>query len=279
MIKRILVALDPDSDTLVAIRYAEDIARRYGAEVTGLAVVDLGSIEASARGGGIGSMYYAEKLRERLTEETRAVAQQLIASFQKEVEKAGLPHTEVVEEGVPFERIVEDMNYHDLLVVGKDPHFFYGHSKQDTNTLARVVKNTIAPTLVVGGAYHPVKRVLVAYDGSRASARALRRFIHLRPFGDDLEVKLLNIHRDSASESELILRLAQAYLKAHGFPVQAQSMKGDNPTDLIVKHAEEYGADLVVAGAHSVSKIREIAFGSTTVALLKSCPAPLFLDS
>ena len=41
MIKKILVALDADSDTPVATRYAADIARRYAAEVTGLAVVDM----------------------------------------------------------------------------------------------------------------------------------------------------------------------------------------------------------------------------------------------
>ena len=57
MIKKILVALDPDMDTPVATRYAADIAQRHDAEVTGLAVVDMGSIEASSRGGGIGSMY------------------------------------------------------------------------------------------------------------------------------------------------------------------------------------------------------------------------------
>ena len=63
MIKRILVALDTDSDTPSATRYATEIASRYDAELTGLAVVDTGSIDAGSRGGGVGSMYYAEKLR------------------------------------------------------------------------------------------------------------------------------------------------------------------------------------------------------------------------
>ena len=74
MIKHILVALDPDSDTPIAIRYASDIAGQYNAEVVALAVVDTGIIESETRGGGIGSMYYAEKLRENLTEDTRARA-------------------------------------------------------------------------------------------------------------------------------------------------------------------------------------------------------------
>ncbi|GIV58782.1 MAG: universal stress protein A [Rhodothermaceae bacterium] len=279
MIKRILVALDPDTDTTVAIQYAADIARRYEAEVTGLAVVDLGSIEAASRGGGIGSMYYAEKLREKLTSDTRAIAEKLIGEFARQIERTGLSHVEIVEEGVPFERIVEDMKYHDLLIVGKDPHFFYGHPDQETNTLSHLVKETIGPTLVVGGSYRPVRRVLIGYDGSKAAARAMRRFVILKPFGTDVEVKVVAIHKDRQGETELLLQLAQAYLKAHGFTARVQSLTGDDAAAVLVQHVQDYEADLVVAGAHSVSKIKEIAFGSTTAKLLKESPVPLFLDS
>ncbi|MDA0378587.1 MAG: universal stress protein [Bacteroidetes bacterium] len=53
MIKRILVALDPDSDTVVAVQYAISIAQQTSARITGLAVVDTKNIEASSRGGAI----------------------------------------------------------------------------------------------------------------------------------------------------------------------------------------------------------------------------------
>ena len=83
MIKRILVALDPDSDSRIATRYAVQIAQQTDARITGLAVVDTKTIEVSARGGGIGSMYYAEKLRENLTQETRDQARRLIAACKR----------------------------------------------------------------------------------------------------------------------------------------------------------------------------------------------------
>lgn len=279
MIKKILVALDPDSDTPVATRYAVEIARRHDAEVTGLAVVDMGSIETSTRGGGIGSMYYAEQLHEKLTASARATAQELIEAFVREMEGTGIRHGELVQEGVPFRRIVEDMNYHDLLVVGRDPHFFYSHPEQRTETLARVVKETIGPTLVVGKSYRAIERVLIAFDGSHASARAMRRLVHLQPFGTDLKVHLVHIYEDAQAESELTLQLAQSYLRAHGFAPQTMSIQGKAADERIVEYAEQFGADLVVAGAHSVSKLREVAFGSTTAALLKRCPVPLFLDN
>ena len=207
MIKKILVALDPDMDTPVATRYAADIAQRHDAEVTGLAVVDMGSIEASSRGGGIGSMYLMEKVQANLTAEARAVARQLTEAFQKAMEASGVASDIEVEEGVPFERIVEDMKYYDLLVVGNEPHFFYSHPEQKTKTLVQIVKNTIGPTLVVPDAYRSVSRVLVAYDASSASARALRRFVHLQPFGTKLSVEIVNIHDKGEREVDWYVAL------------------------------------------------------------------------
>jgi len=279
MIKKILVALDADSDTPVAIRYAADIARRYAAEVTGLAVVDMGSIEASSRGGGIGSMYFAEKIQENLTAEARSVARQLTKAFKEAMEEYGVAFDVQVEEGVPFERIVEDMKYHDLLVVGKVPHFFYSHPEEKTKTLVRVVKNSIGPTLVVPDAYRPVRRVLVAYDASNASARAMRRFVHLQPFGTELTLEILNVHDKGENEgSQLALRIAKSYMDAHGYNTHVSSIQGTDPAKQIVEFAQQFEADIVVAGAHSVSKLTKLAFGSTTASLLEKSPVPLLVD-
>lgn len=278
MIKRILVALDPDSDTPVAIRYAADVAERNGAVVVGLAVVDAGSIEAETRGGGIGSMYYAGKLRENLTEETRARARELVAKFEASMQETGIEHSEIVREGVPFRRIVEDMKVHDLLIVGKEPHFYYGSPERNTDTLEQVVRQTIAPTIIVGKEYRPVRRVLVSYDASPVAARALQAFAHLRPFGTDVAVDVVNVYEEDENEATLVVGMAKEYLQAHGFiTVEPVIIRGSEPAREILASAGHSGADVIVAGAHAVSKWREFAFGSTTSQLIEACPLPLFV--
>lgn len=278
MIKRILVALDSDSDTPVATRYAIAVARRTNARLTGLAVVDMDAIESSARGGGIGSMYYAEKLRDRLTSETRTKARSLLDEFEKEVESAGLDHVETVEEGVPFERIVEDMKYHDLLLIGKDPHFFYAHPKKDTDTLARVIENTIGPSIIVPQTYREVKKVLFATDGGAPSARALRRFIHLHPFGTDVELSIIHVKDSLDSESELYLEMARSYLQDHGFSPKVISMQDRHPAACVLAEAKNRGVDLIVAGAKTSSAFRSIHLGKSTSELIKGSDIPVFID-
>ncbi len=278
MIKRILVALDPDSDTPVAIRYAADIARHTDAEVNGLAVVDLENIEAEARGGGIGSMYFADKLRAKLTEETRAQARQLIEAFERALDGSGIQHSNLVEEGVPFRRILEDLKYYDLLVIGREPHFFYGNPAQETEVLANIIHDGVAPVFVVGTEHRPARRVLVAYDGSPAAARAMQYVVRHKPFGPEASFEVVHVYDGEEKESELMLRLVRDYFAAHGIEAKTANMGGGgHVADQIIAHAEQSGADVVVAGSHVVSKVRRLAFGSTTADLLQRCTLPLFL--
>lgn len=283
MIKRILVALDPDEDTPIATRYAAALAHRFDAEVSGLAVIDTKKIATEVGpGGAVGAMYYAELSRKRMTDQARETARGLLQSFEAALEAAHVRHGERVEEGVPVKQVIEDMKYHDLLVIGNTPHFYYTHPEEETNTLAKVVKKAITPTLVVGDTFREVKQVLVAYDGSDASARTLQRFAQLQPFGTDIAVELVHIRSTDSqrdrSTSELMLRLGGAFLRAHGFEqVVETSRNGGKPGSRLLEHARHIDADLVVAGAHSVSAMRRLAFGFTTHALIRECPVPFFL--
>jgi nucleotide-binding universal stress UspA family protein len=283
MLKRILVVLDFDTDTSVATRYAIDIAQRHGAEVTGLALVDRKGIRSEASGAGLGAMYYAEKLQHQLSDEARAQAHHLLHTFAAELDSAGIRHTDDhVEEGVPFERIVEDMKYHDLLIAGHESHFFYPSRDKRTRTMDEVVEKGAAATLVVEPTYRPVRRVLIAYDRSVSAARAMQKFAELNPFdGEHLEIDLVNVRGEgdgARAESELMLGLAKSYLDAHGFSsVEGTSLPGGHAKERLLEHADRTRADLIVAGAHSQSGIKEFFFGSTASGLIDAAEIPLFL--
>lgn len=283
MIKRILVALDPDQDTPAATQYAMDVAARTKARVSGLAIIDTGAIAAQiGPGGAVGAGHYAEVSRKRMVEEAHATAQELVDRFETAFEESELPHTKQIEEGVPFERVIEETKYNDLLVIGRIPHFFYNRPERETNTLAGIVKKGLSPTIVVEQEYHPVERVIVAYDGSAPAARTMQQFAQLHPFGKEVSLEVVHVRAGDATakrnESELLIRLAADYLRDHGFGgVMETSVVGDAPGGHLIEHARQVGADLIVAGAHAVSAARRVAFGSTTHTLRKECTVPLFL--
>lgn len=287
MIKRILVALDVDTDTPIAIKHAIKLAKTFDASISGLAVVDSANIVADIGGDAIGTTYYPdyymEDLGEHMTEESREEAGKLLKNFDEMTSEAGVKNVQIMEEGMPYQRIIEDLKYHDLLVIGRESHFFYNRSEIETNTLADIVKKATAPTLVVTESYQKVERVVIAHDGSAASARALQWFVQLEPYGNDIEIDIVHVcdlnNETVVDNSKLLLHLVRDYLKAHEYrKINEQLLDNGDTGERIIDYIKENGVDLVIMGAHSMSAIRRLTFGSTTHELVKNSPIPLFLS-
>lgn len=276
MIRNVLIALDAASDASVATRYATDIARRCDASVTSRAVTDPGQMEMDTSRIGTTTLHQAERFQKKLTPEAHQTAHHLTKTFRHTLDNSARLGSKT-ETGVPFRRIIEDAKYHDLLIVGHDPHFFYNRPKQRMKALAKVVKESVAPTFVVRDQYVPIERVVIAHDGNNASARTLRYFAQLQPFGTDIEIELLGVYEKDQSDAKLALQMAARYLQDYDFSAQTTTLQGATPHEDIVAYVNQFDADVVVAGAHSTSPEKQLAFGSTATSLLKQSTASLFI--
>jgi nucleotide-binding universal stress UspA family protein len=279
MIKRILIALDTDHDTPIATQYGISLAKQFDASLTGLAVVDISNVYPSGIVGKPDATHHARNLWEELSKESRDIAESLLDNFQKTVEKAGVRYTAIQKEGASVERIIEGMKYHDLLILGRDSHFFYNEPTRETKTLAEVVKRGVCPTLIVTDNFHDFKNILIAFDGSNPAARSLKSFIHLIPEKDKAKIELLYVSDKKNPDEEPLLGYAEVYLKEHGFKkITKTVLLGPKPSDQILAHQKVSGTHLTVLGAHAVSAIKRLTFGSNTHDLITSTGIPLFLS-
>lgn len=284
MIKRILVALDPDEDTPIATKFAIRLAKRFDASVTGLAVVDLSTLHTSIAMDAYGAEVMGQKVWDEMAGESRNAAQRIMNRFKGAVEKAGVRHRDIRQEGASTDVIIEEMKYHDLLIIGRDSHFFYNQPERETGTLAKVVKGGDAPVLIATHEYRDVERIMIAFDGSRPAARTMKEFVHLLPYGKDVEVELVNVpdkgKKDQMDRAFAVLESAEAYLREHGFHYITKTRLEPGKTgERILDHQFEKDPDLLLLGAHSVSALHRLTFGSTTHHLLGSSEGALFLGS
>jgi nucleotide-binding universal stress UspA family protein len=282
MIRRILVALDPDQDTPVATEAAIKLARIHDASVTGLAVVDTSNIYPTGIIGDPDQTHHARNLWEELTDESREMARKLLDQFEARIKRSGVRYSSITEEGASFDRIVEGMKYHDLFIAGRDSHFFYNEPEKDSKTLAQVVKYGVAPTLVVLDDPLEISDVLIAYDGSRPASRSLKSFAQLSPFGKDLNIEILTVSTSSKEpeieNAENALTHAVNYLKEHRFDrVRQKLITEPQPAECILERQQDFDADLTVLGAHAVSALKRLTFGSTTHEVLTRTQTPLLL--
>ncbi len=163
----------------------------------------------------------------------------------------------------------------DLIVGGRADQ---GADPSVRATLEAALLETGRPLLVVPPEFSGVlgKNITVGWNRSTQSARALAMS---GPFLDDAEKMLLVGVRTGAKlgpgSEDLSKRLAW-----HGVTTTVKLVEPDYRTvaEIILAEAAEFGADLVVTGAYSHSRIREMIFGGVTSELLSTTTLPVLMS-
>lgn len=131
------------------------------------------------------------------------------------------------------------------------------------------------------------KSILIGYDGSETSERALSRAIELakscganlhvvgvvRPLGlgyldyitpEDIE----QFEKEEISKEEKILGKVSQRIKENGLEVNYKILEG-NPAEELMSYADQNGIELIVVGRKGAGMLKRILMGSTSTALVK----------
>ena len=133
-----------------------------------------------------------------------------------------------------------------------------------------------------------MQKIVVAYDGSETSKRALERAAALGRGGGSVTVVMavsVGLHgarsMGALNEDELraardTLDAARAHLKAQG--VEAHSIEGEGePADVVIEAAKEIGADLIVVGTRGLSTAKRLVLGSVSSKIVHDAPCDVLV--
>jgi nucleotide-binding universal stress UspA family protein len=121
------------------------------------------------------------------------------------------------------------------------------------------------------------RSALVAWDGSREAARALHDAMPL----------LRQAHRVTVLSVERVCTAARqpdtdvvAHLARHGISVTVARVTVEDlaVSEVLLNHAADMGADLLVAGGYGHSRLREAVFGGVTRDLLRHMTIPVLFS-
>jgi nucleotide-binding universal stress UspA family protein len=120
----------------------------------------------------------------------------------------------------------------------------------------------------------PLARVCIAWDGGDEAAQALRGAVPL--LAGCAQVSVLTVTRDVPAGFPPTDALR--YLARHGIKAELTDLVcGDSVEQTLAAEVKRYGAQLLVMGAYSHSRVREFLLGGVTRFLLKDSDAPPLL--
>lgn len=274
-LKRVIVALGGSEYMDAAVTEACQIAARNGAEILGIAVLDETLVDP-AEPSPMGAGSAAADLRAERREKVETGMSESIARFESMVGSAGIPHRTQRLIGDAQEALTDALRLADLAIVGIRHAFDYGTIAHPDDFLGRVARASGRPILAMTSPARKINRVLVAYDGSAASADALRAFAVLNAFAPAV-VRVAHC-AESGTDSEHLLEDGMSYLRLHGHTVEGCVLDGDPPTALL-ENAESWNADMLVMGAVGRRGLSRLLLGDTASSMLQRSEIPLLIRS
>jgi nucleotide-binding universal stress UspA family protein len=161
-----------------------------------------------------------------------------------------------------------------LLVMGRQGEQGDNLGEHIGSHLENVVRTLHRPILVVPADYSEPQRILVAFDGSTTTRKAVEMVAASPLFrGLPCHVVMVGAERD---ETRSQMEWARQTLATTGLDVTAAILPGDIET-VLCAYREKHAVDLVVMGAYGHSKIREFLVGSTTTRMIRHARVPLLL--
>jgi nucleotide-binding universal stress UspA family protein len=267
----IVVATDGTSQSDQAIAIARVLAARDGSEIKVVTIVD----HLPMPWGGVDRHVVAEYEKSLQAEAIGKVTRQ-IASF-------GLESWPVsVQTGDPATRITALAKDFDarLVLVGLGGHGaaarFFG-----SETALRLVRVSRTPVLAVAPQLRDLpRRIVVAMDFSEASIEAARLALEIA--AKDAIVSLVHVvpwerkeyipegwfHAHEERVGGELTRVTRWLDESRKFHTSPRILYG-KPASALLAYAEEFGADLIVAGSHSRGLVGRLLAGQTIAKLIR----------
>ena len=126
----------------------------------------------------------------------------------------------------------------------------------------------------------PIKRILIAWDGSREAARATQDALPLLKAAEAVNIVIVDPDKLPDIDAPLAGTDIASCLSRHGIHANITTVsKGTGSTaEAISSQVTATNADLVVMGAYTHQRLREWLFGGVTRAFLENSPVPVLMS-
>ena len=220
---------------------------------------------------------------------TISVYEQYYNALQKEYEekeKKALLHFQSYDKNQNFEwkqdfgQVGEVVSYSgkfsDILILSKE---IENYDIDYMGAIESAIFDSGRPVILVPENYQApdkIRNITFGWDGSVRAARVIRSAIPLMQKAENINVVTIGESgKDIMSANELV-----EYLKLHGINAKNVNVERAKYSigETLLEKAVELGSDLILTGAYTHSKMRQMVLGSVTKYMLKNTTIPIMME-
>ena len=272
----ILVVVENAAVVPQRVAPAAALATRLGARLTGLFASGFPVTAA------YGDVSGWEQLVDAYLEAQRREAAAAGAAFREALTKDKLAGDWIFRESDETGSAIAEAALYDLVVVGQ-PNPDAGLTGAIGLRPEEIVLGCGRPVLVVpyAGEFLDIGReILVAWNGSRESSRALHDAMFLLPEAESVTLIEIDPPAPGAAAPAASAAQVAAALTRRGIAAKAETeTAGDiGVSDLLLSRAADLDADLLVMGAYGHSRMREFVLGGVSRDIFRHMTVPVLMS-
>ena len=222
----------------------------------------------------------------QLKDEERRLAESAHKRFQSVIESRGVSVVDVATEadgvtagwreteGLEGQVVGDYGRLFDLIVIGRN----FGQPWIDWSVMCEAALFETGRPVLVAAAQTPSsigERVVVAWNGSTETARCIALSMPFLERADAVLVLTVEGWQVPGPSGDQVT----AHLRRNGISATAKHVDSGSRSvgEAILDETKEFNADLIVKGAYTHSRLRQLVFGGATRHLLHNTPIPLFM--
>jgi nucleotide-binding universal stress UspA family protein len=279
--KTVTVFLDASPSGKHRAVLAATLARRWDAHLVGVHVVFAGVKLHRSESFAIGERAIQEVIahEQSLYADAEAAAVWLREHFRAVCAASSVAgEWRRIDADQPAQAAILSALHSDLVILGHpEPHGLPDHLALDTMLLA-----SGTPLLVLPNAWQNKtvgNKVLISWNASREARRAMSDAMGFLIDASAVTTLLVDAVRGGRHGAQPGADVAMQLVR-HGVHINVEraASNGSPIAEVILRHAVQSGSDLLVFGAYSHARAREILLGGTTRTLLAQMPVPVLVS-
>jgi len=270
--KDILISIDSTSGFEDSVNAAVTLAEKFDSHITGV-------YEEHVYGYSSYAEVYADIVAEGFDQQLKQERQSVTAIFNDCVKTRAHKSTLKIEAPLGPNSILSHASVSDILVCAQPnrEEINFGDRYQTDH----LVLGSGKPVLIIPyiGFQETIgKNILIAWDGSRESSRAVHDALPLLKRADTVRIFSVVTEKQDVNDLASADHLVN-HLRHHGVSAESNPSGLDDISvaEALLSRASDYGTDLLVMGAYGHSRLREYTLGGTTKVILDSMTVPVLM--